>query len=72
MIQRKQWSASAIMCYKRGGVCAGCFYKDFFEGKPYKCKMKAAVLSLVQNTGAPPNVESVSIYEDEDEDGEVL
>lgn len=68
MNQFKRWTASAIMCYKRGGVCSGCFYEDFFDGKKYKCKMKQSVISLVQNIGAPPDVETTSIYEDEDEE----
>ena len=68
MLKWNRWSRSAIMCYQRGGVCSGCIYEEFFEGKSYKCKMKQSVINLVQTIGAPPDIESASIYEDEDEE----
>ena len=68
MLKWNRWSRSAIMCYQRGGVCSGCIYEEFFDGKAYKCKMKQSVINLVQNIGAPPDIESASIYEDEDEE----
>ncbi|MBQ6515752.1 hypothetical protein IJI31_01075 [bacterium] len=43
-------------CYKRGCVCAGCFYKDFFTDKNQKCRMKNAVLTLVEKTGIPESL----------------
>ena len=61
------WTQSARECYKRGGVCSGCIYESFFAGKPYKCRMKDAVLSLVKNVGAPPKVEPPGYYEDDEE-----
>lgn len=62
----EHWTPSARECYKRGGVCGGCIYESFFAGKPYKCKMKDAVLSLVKNVGAPPKIENPGYIEDDD------
>lgn len=54
----KHWTVSACECYKRGGVCKGCFYEQFFAGKMYRCNMKASVLNLVKNVGLPPNIKN--------------
>ena len=52
----KRWTPTALECYKRGCVCEGCFYSDFFSATAQKCQMKAAVLELVRTIGTP-NVE---------------
>ena len=49
----KRWTPTALECYKRGCVCEGCFYSDFFSATAQKCQMKAAVLELVRTIGAP-------------------
>ena len=49
----RRWTPTATECYKRGCVCDGCFYKDFFSGGSQKCQMKAAVLELVRTLGTP-------------------
>jgi hypothetical protein len=54
----RRWTQTAIDCYKRGCVCSGCFYYDFFKESPQKCQMKATVLELVRVLGRP-NVEPV-------------
>ena len=49
----RRWNNAALECYKRGCVCDGCFYSDFFSATAQKCQMKAAVLELVRTIGAP-------------------
>lgn len=49
----KRWTPTALECYKRGCVCEGCFYNDFFSAAAQKCQMKTAVLDLVKTIGAP-------------------
>ena len=44
----RRWTNTALECYKRGCVCDGCFYRDFFNGSSQKCQMKASVLELVR------------------------
>ena len=51
------WTDTAIMCYRRGCKCKGCFYENFFSDKKQKCQMKAAVLELVRKIGLPPEKE---------------
>lgn len=59
----RRWTQTSIDCYKRGCVCSGCFYSDFFKGSPQKCQMKSTVLELVRALGKP-NIESnVAIIE---------
>lgn len=65
----EHWTESARDCYKRGGFCKGCFYESFFADKPYKCRMKFAVLNLVKHKGAPPNIKSAGYYEDDEKIG---
>lgn len=52
MVSRKNWTLSAINCYKRGGVCAGCVYENFFSNG-FKCRMKEALIDLVHTHGVP-------------------
>ncbi|OGI18462.1 MAG: hypothetical protein A2287_05490 [Candidatus Melainabacteria bacterium RIFOXYA12_FULL_32_12] len=52
----RRWTQTAVDCYKRGCVCSGCFYSDFFKESPQRCQMKATVLELVRVLGRP-NVE---------------
>ena len=59
----KRWTRSAVDCYKRGGVCEGCFYDGFFS-VGFKCQMKKAVLTLVRNVGAPPRARSPEFSEE--------
>ena len=49
----RRWTTTALECYKRGGNCEGCFYRDFFSGSSQKCQMKASVLELVRVIGTP-------------------
>ena len=49
----RRWTNTALECYKRGCVCDGCFYSDFFNGSSQKCQMKASVLELVRVLGKP-------------------
>jgi len=49
----RRWTNTAIECYKRGCVCNGCFYNDFFNQPSQKCQMKASVLELVRVLGKP-------------------
>ena len=49
----RRWTNTALDCYKRGCVCEGCFYNDFFNGTSHRCQMKAAVLDLVRVIGKP-------------------
>ena len=52
----RRWTQTALECYKRGCVCDGCFYKDFFSSATQRCQMKASVLELVRTIGTP-NIE---------------
>lgn len=52
----RRWTQTAIDCYKRGCVCSGCFYSNFFKDGPQRCQMKTTVLELVRSLGTP-NVE---------------
>ena len=58
----KRWTPTALECYKRGCVCEGCFYNDFFSATAQKCQMKTAVFELVRSIGAP-SVERSQIIE---------
>ena len=49
----RRWTNTALECYKRGCVCEGCFYSDFFNNSKQKCQMKASVLELVRVLGKP-------------------
>lgn len=59
----RRWTNTALECYKRGCVCEGCFYTDFFNGTSQKCQMKASVLELVRVLGKP-NVELQQVLVD--------
>ena len=59
----RRWTNTALECYKRGCVCEGCFYTDFFNGTSQKCQMKASVLELVRVLGKP-NVEIQQVLVD--------
>ena len=59
----RRWTNTALECYKRGCVCEGCFYTDFFNGTSQRCQMKASVLELVRVLGKP-NVELQQILVD--------
>ena len=52
-ISVRRWTNTALECYKRGCVCNGCFYADFFNDTSQKCQMKASVLELVRVLGKP-------------------
>jgi len=49
----RRWTKTAIECYKRGCVCSGCFYANFFKGSLQRCQMKATILELVRVLGRP-------------------
>lgn len=54
----RRWTSTAIECYKRGCVCNGCFYHEFFKGSNQRCQMKSTVLELVRVLGTPNNVDA--------------
>jgi hypothetical protein len=54
----RRWTSTAVECYKRGCVCSGCFYSEFFKSSPQKCQMKSTVLELVRVLGTPQNVDA--------------
>ena len=66
----RRWTQTAMECYKRGCNCDGCYYKDFFNGTSQRCQMKASVLELVRQYGAP-NVELPQILPEELEEIEL-
>jgi hypothetical protein len=49
----KRWSASAVECYVRQANCEGCYYNEFFQDRPYGCKMHLAVEQLLETLGEP-------------------
>ena len=50
----KNWTPSAIDCYKLGCSCSKCnLYKIYFEHQFFKCKMKETVIELVRKFGIP-------------------
>lgn len=49
----KRWSASAVECYLRKANCDGCYYQNFFNDRPYGCKMNLAVDQLLETIGEP-------------------
>lgn len=59
----RRWTQTSIDCYKRGCVCSGCFYSDFFKGSPQKCQMKSTILELVRVLGKPDIESRSSIIE---------
>ena len=59
----RRWTNTALECYKRGCVCEGCWYTDFFNSSSQKCQMKASVLELVRVLGKP-NVELQQVLKD--------
>lgn len=60
----RRWTQDSIDCYKRGCICSGCFYYDFFNKNPQKCRMKATVLELVRVLGRPIGLSSQDILKD--------
>lgn len=59
----RRWTQTAVDCYKRGCVCKGCFYQDFFKNSSQKCQMKSSVIELVRILGKP-NVETQDAIKD--------
>jgi hypothetical protein len=51
------WTNAAIDCYKRGCVCSGCYFENFFTDEHQKCQMKFAVIELVKKFGRPKEAE---------------
>jgi len=62
---QRRWTDAAIKCYKRGCVCEGCFYDEFFHLSSFSCRMKGAVLELVRTVGTPPVQVAEVLNEDE-------
>lgn len=56
----RRWTESAIACWKRGCVCKGCIYENFFQSIK-RCRMKSAVIALVKQLGPPPNLKEKKI-----------
>ena len=60
----RRWTESAINCWKRGAVCEGCIYNNFFASQK-TCKMKSTIILLVKKFGPPPDEkEKTFIMED--------
>lgn len=49
--KKSHWTESAIECYERGYNCFGCPTQEIISEK---CRMKDAVLNLIQIKGLPP------------------
>lgn len=50
----KNWTPSAVDCYKIGCVCSKCnLYKIYFYNSSTKCRMKDTVIELVRKLGVP-------------------
>ena len=50
----KNWTPSAVDCYKLWCVCSKCnLYKIYFKDSYNKCRMKETVIELVRKLGAP-------------------
>lgn len=50
----KNWTPTAIECYKLGCNCSKCnVHKIYFVGRTFKCKMKETVIELVRKFGIP-------------------
>lgn len=68
----RNWSRSALDCYKRGCKCSGCFYYEtYFKTNGLKCNMKASVLELIRRYGRPSKeeiekAETAELEEDND------
>lgn len=60
----RRWTVSAIECFKRGCICNGCYYDDFFKTSYHKCKMKGSVIELVRVFGIPDDVKTKTIIEE--------
>lgn len=63
----RRWTVSAIACWKRGGVCSGCIYENFFASMR-KCRMKFSVIELVKKLGPPPNEKEQTFILSEEEE----
>lgn len=61
---QRRWTVSAVECFKRGCVCSGCFYENFFTNNSQKCQMKGAVMELVRVFGKPEQVRGKTIIEE--------
>lgn len=50
----RNWTPSAIDCYKLGCVCSRCnLNKLYFADSIFRCRMKETVIELVRKIGAP-------------------
>lgn len=50
----KNWTPTAIDCYKLGCVCSKCnLYKIYFQNNNIRCRMKDTVIELVRRLGVP-------------------
>lgn len=55
----KQWTRTAVDCYKLGCICSKCtLYEVFFSKKKFKCKMKETVIELVRKLGVPKDMKN--------------
>ena len=60
----RRWTSTAIECYKRGCMCSGCFYSEFFSSSNQRCQMKSSVLELVRVLGTPDVEAPVQVIEE--------
>jgi len=60
-----RWTPTARECFKRGCVCEGCFYKEFFTTSSFQCRMKGSVVELVKKFGVPEDLETKTIIGDD-------
>lgn len=60
----KNWTPTAIECYKLGGRCSLCYlYELYFKDSCSKCQMKHTVIELVRKIGAP-NTEKGEFFDE--------
>lgn len=69
-----KWTPSAIMCYKRGGVCRGCEVDELMKESKrtckgrdeyniiHRCNMKAVITELTRVLGRPTDEMLNTIY----------
>lgn len=63
MAEYRRWTEAAVECWKRGCICKGCIYENFFKSIK-KCRMKSSVITLVKKLGPPPNLKEKTILRD--------
>lgn len=58
----EKWTRTAIDCYKRGGVCSGCYFENYFTC--HICQMRKCIIKLVKKLGKPKGIRLQQVLED--------